>query len=133
VQRIASCSIHRDLLGGEHSAADPLSFSRMAYAKVKGREGTKPMEKIFALFALASAFVSERVITSSFETDLEPVRQKTERLRQLRLAKEVAEPVPRARQKVLRSAAHLMQDQKKVELRVRPKGIATAVAVQTCA
>jgi len=102
----------------------------MAYAKVKGREGTKPMEKIFALFALASAFVSERVITSSFETDLEPVRQKTERLRQLRLA---AEPVPRARQKVLRSAAHLMQDQKKVELRVRPKGIATGVAVQTCA
>jgi hypothetical protein len=91
------------------------------------------MEKIFALFALASAFVSERVITSSFETDLEPVRQKTERLRQLRLAKEVAEPVPRARQKVLRSAAHLMQDQKKVELRVRPKGIATGVAVQTCA
>lgn len=35
---------------------------------------------------------SERVVTSSFETDLKAVRQKTERLRQRRLAKEVAEP-----------------------------------------
>jgi ParB-like nuclease domain len=40
---------------------------------------------------LVSAHASPDALTSSFETELEAVRRKTERLRQLRLAKEAAE------------------------------------------